>query len=143
MGIIKKNKKEEGSCCCGDVSGLILEDGRESKANGSGCDCNGSCCEGDDAGTQADTVEKGLVIKVLGSGCKNCIILADNLKKALEGLHLEAEIIKVTDFGEITRYGVMSTPALVINEKVVSYGQVLKPQEIIQILNKLIREDRR
>jgi small redox-active disulfide protein 2 len=140
MGLFKKSKKEEGSCCCGNVSGLILEDDQESDPKGGGCDCNGSCCDGNDAGSRSDAGEKGLVVKVLGSGCKNCITLADNLKKALEELHMVADIVKVTDFGEITRYGVMSTPALVVNEKVVSYGKVLKPQEIIQILNKLTGE---
>ena len=53
-------------------------------------------------------------------------------------MQLEASIVKITDFGEITSYGVMSTPALVVNEKVVSYGKVLKPQEITKILEKVI-----
>ena len=81
--------------------------------------------------------EKQLTIKVLGSGCKNCITLADNVRKALDEMKLEAEIIKVTDFAEITEYGVMSTPALVVNETVVSYGKVLKPKEVIKLFSKL------
>ena len=80
----------------------------------------------------------GLVIKVLGSGCKNCITLAENVKMALSEMKLEAVIEKVTDFGEISSYGVMSTPALVVNEKVVAYGKVLKPREVVKLLEKLL-----
>ncbi|MGL5205990.1 MAG: thioredoxin family protein [Acidaminococcaceae bacterium] len=75
-------------------------------------------------------------IKILGSGCKNCITLADNTKAALAELGEEAELEKVTDFAEIAKYGVMSTPGLVIDEKVVSYGKVLKPQDIVKIIEK-------
>ena len=73
-------------------------------------------------------------IKVLGSGCKNCITLADNTKTALRELGLEAELIKVTEISDIVSYGVMQTPALVVDEKVVSFGRVLKPKEIVRIL---------
>jgi len=75
-----------------------------------------------------------MIIKILGSGCKNCITLKENTEMALEEVGVEAEIIKVTDFKDIMAYGVMSTPALVIDEKVVSFGKVLKPKEIIKIL---------
>ncbi len=75
-------------------------------------------------------------IKILGSGCANCVTLAENTKKALAEVGAEAEIEKVTDFAEIAKYGVMSTPGLVIDEKVVSYGKVLKPQDIVKIIEK-------
>ncbi len=75
-------------------------------------------------------------IKILGSGCANCVTLAENAKKAVAELGIEAEIEKVTDFAEIAKYGVMSTPGLVIDEKVVSYGKVLKPQDIAKIIEK-------
>ena len=75
-------------------------------------------------------------IKILGSGCANCVTLAENTKKALAESGTEAEIEKVTDFAEIAKYGVMSTPGLVIDEKVVSYGKVLKPQDIAKIIEK-------
>lgn len=75
-------------------------------------------------------------IKVLGSGCKNCVNLANNTEEALRELGMEAEIIKVTDFKDIAAYGILSTPGLVIDEKVVSYGKVLKPQAIKEILEK-------
>jgi small redox-active disulfide protein 2 len=78
-----------------------------------------------------------MTIKILGSGCKNCVALADNAKTALTELGVEADIVKVTDFAEIASYGVMSTPGLVVNEKVVSFGKVLKPKEIAKILEKV------
>lgn len=78
-----------------------------------------------------------MVIKILGSGCKNCVALKENTETALKETGIAAEIIKVTDFKDIMAYGVMSTPALVIDEKVVSFGKVLKPKEIVNILTKL------
>ncbi len=78
-----------------------------------------------------------MIIKILGSGCKNCVSLADNTKTALKELGMEAEIIKITDFADIASYGVMSMPALVIDEKVVSFVKVLKPKEISTILEKV------
>lgn len=77
-----------------------------------------------------------MIIKILGSGCKNCEVLANNAEKAIQELGKEAEIIKVTDFQDIMSYGVMSTPALVIDEKLISSGKVLKPKDIIEILKK-------
>jgi small redox-active disulfide protein 2 len=76
-----------------------------------------------------------VIIKILGSGCRNCVALKDNTEAALKELGLEAEIVKVTDFKDIMAYGVMSTPALVVDEKVVSFGKVLKPKEIVKILS--------
>ncbi|HBT19043.1 MAG TPA: thioredoxin family protein [Clostridiaceae bacterium] len=75
-------------------------------------------------------------IKILGSGCKNCVNLAKNTEEALKEMGMEAEIIKVTDFKEIAAYGIMSTPGLVIDEKVVSYGKVLKPDAIQELITK-------
>ena len=78
-----------------------------------------------------------MIIKVLGSGCKNCVTLKENTEIALKETGEEAEIVKVTDFKDIMAYGVMTTPALVIDEKVVSFGKVLKPKEIVKILETL------
>ncbi len=80
-----------------------------------------------------------MIIKVLGPGCKNCVALTENTKTALSELGMEAEIEKVTDFSEIARYGIMSTPGLVVDEKVVSSGKVLKAKEIAKILEKVIK----
>jgi len=73
-------------------------------------------------------------IKVLGSGCPNCKVLEANTKKALEEMKIKANVEKVTDISKIMEYGVMSTPALVINEKVVSYGRILTSEEIKKLL---------
>lgn len=75
-----------------------------------------------------------MVIKILGGGCKNCAALDENVEIAVKEAGVEAQIIKITDFKDIMAYGVMSTPALVVDEKVVSCGRVLKPKEISQIL---------
>ncbi|GGE57019.1 MULTISPECIES: thioredoxin family protein [Pseudomonadaceae] len=71
-----------------------------------------------------------MIIKILGSGCKKCITLTENTQAALANLGREAQIIKVTDFAEIAAHGVMSTPALVIDNKVVSVGKVLSTEEV-------------
>ena len=75
-------------------------------------------------------------VKVLGSGCAKCNELEANVKKALEELGMDTTIEHVTDFAQIAAYGVMSTPALVVSGKVVSYGKVLKVEEAIKILEK-------
>lgn len=74
-------------------------------------------------------------IKILGSGCKNCARLEENAKKATTHLALDATIEKVSDFKEMMKYGVMKTPALVVDETVKSQGKVLSQEEIIRILN--------
>ena len=73
-------------------------------------------------------------IKILGTGCPNCKILEKNTKEAIEELNLKAEVEKVTDITEIMEYGIMSTPVLVVDEKVVSYGKVLSSEEIKKLL---------
>jgi len=78
-----------------------------------------------------------MVIKILGSGCKKCVTLKENTEAAIKEMGVDAEVVKVTDFKDIMAYGVMSTPALVINEKVVSFGKVLKPKEIVKIVETL------
>ncbi len=75
-----------------------------------------------------------MVIKILGSGCRNCMILKENAEAALKVTGTEAEIVKVTDFRDIMAYGVMSTPALVIDERVVSSGRVLSTEQIAKII---------
>ena len=75
-------------------------------------------------------------IKVLGPGCKNCINLEKNTRAALAELGMEADVEKVTDYGEIAGYGVMKTPGLVIDEEVVVYGRVPKADEIAQLIGR-------
>ena len=75
-----------------------------------------------------------MIIKILGSGCKKCITLTENTQAALANLGRDAQVLKVTDFAEIAGYGVMSTPALAIDDQVVSVGKVLTAGEIATFL---------
>lgn len=75
-----------------------------------------------------------LIIKILGSGCPNCKKLEALTRQAVEGLGVEAEVIKVTDYNDIMAYNIMSTPGLVINEKLVSFGRIPSPAEITTFL---------
>lgn len=76
-------------------------------------------------------------IKVLGAGCKSCHEMYENTKKALENAGINIEVEYVTDMEKVITYGIMSMPGLVINEKVVSVGKVLKPADIEKLLYKL------
>ena len=71
-----------------------------------------------------------MIIKVLGPGCKNCQNLEANAREALTQFGKTANIEKVTDMIEIQKYGVMRTPALVVDEKVVVSGRVPNAKEI-------------
>ncbi|WP_299649185.1 thioredoxin family protein [uncultured Tateyamaria sp.] len=73
-------------------------------------------------------------IKILGSGCRKCVALAENAKAAADAEGINVEIEKVTDIIDVARYGVMSTPGLVIGDKVVSSGRVLNPSDIGALL---------
>ncbi len=73
-----------------------------------------------------------LNIKVLGSGCANCKRLETETRAALDEARIAYDLAKVTDYADIMAYGVMSTPGLVINEKVVSAGRIPKRQQIIE-----------
>jgi small redox-active disulfide protein 2 len=75
-----------------------------------------------------------MLVKVLGPGCKNCVALEKATREAIERLGLDATVEKVTDYPTIAGYGVMSTPALVVDEKVVSAGRVLTPTHIAELL---------
>ncbi len=107
----KKNKEEQTSCGCG-------------------CDCGAEKKMG-------NATSEASGVKVLGSGCAKCNQLEAATKEALTQMGMDTAIEHVTDFAEIAKYGVMSTPALVVDGKVVSFGKVLKPDEIVQILKKV------
>lgn len=71
-----------------------------------------------------------LIIKILGSGCANCKRVEQIAHKVVSEMGVEAEIIKVTEYPDIMAYNIMSTPGLVINEKVVSTGRIPTPAEV-------------
>jgi|BioPla2DNA2_1021312.scaffolds.fasta_scaffold22376_5 small redox-active disulfide protein 2 len=107
----KKNKKEETTsyCCGGNCDPKSMAKAETAKSESAG-------------------------VKVLGSGCAKCNQLKEATKAALEQLGMDTAIDHVTDFSQIAAYGVMTTPALVIDGKVVSYGKVLKTDEVVKIL---------
>lgn len=74
-----------------------------------------------------------LNIKVLGSGCPNCKRLEAETRAALDAAGIVYDLAKVTDYADIMAYGVLSTPALVINEKVVSAGRIPARTKIVEL----------
>ena len=112
MGLFSRNKKEEKACCCGS-----------------------SCTPEAMARAEADKTASG--VKVLGSGCAKCNALEQATREALAELGMETTIDHVTDFAQIAAYGVMTTPALVMDGKVVSYGKVLKKDEVKALIQKV------
>lgn len=112
-----RKKKEETADCCG-----------------SNCDCE-STEKLKESGAQGTM--GGASVKVLGSGCVKCNQLEVATKAALEQLGMDTTIDHVTDFSQIAAYGVMTTPALVVDGKVVSYGKLLKTEEVVKILQKV------
>ena len=73
-------------------------------------------------------------IKVLGSGCPKCKMLEKNVEEALKMMDKTATVEKITEIKDIMRYNVMSTPALVVDEKVVLTGKVLPAKKLIDLL---------
>jgi small redox-active disulfide protein 2 len=71
-----------------------------------------------------------LIIKVLGSGCENCKKVESIARQAVAGLAIEATFVKVTDYQDIKAYNILSTPGLVINDKVVCAGRIPTPAEV-------------
>lgn len=140
FGFGKKKDTEEElvQCDCGGMckpSEIAAKKAAEEKA-ASGCCCGGNC----NAETMADAEKaklSGSSVKVLGSGCAKCNALESAAKEALIELHMNASIDHVTDFTQIAAYGVMTTPALVVDGKVVSFGKVLKKDEVVKILQKV------
>lgn len=111
MGLFNKKKAEAESCCCGACA-------PESMA-------------------RAETEKTAEGVKVLGSGCAKCSALEEAVRSALEELGMDTAIDHVTDFGRIAAYGVMSTPALVVDGKVVSYGKVLSRDDAKALIQKV------
>lgn len=122
-----KKKQEEPqvpSCCCG-ASGTE-QDACCCCASGTGQD---ACC-----GASAKGI---LSIKVLGAGCKSCHALYENTQAAVKAMGLDVAVEYITDMEKVMTYGVMSMPALVVNEKAVSTGRVLKAADVEKLLRQL------
>ena len=75
-----------------------------------------------------------IIIKILGSGCANCKRVEQIAHKVITDMNIEAEVIKVTDYADMMAYNIMSTPGLVINEKVVSTGRIPSAAEVTTFL---------
>ncbi len=115
---------------------MALFSNKNKKVEDSSCCCGGSCDA--ESMSKAETAKtEGASIKILGSGCAKCNQLEAATKAALEQLGMDTTIDHVTDFSQIAAYGVMTTPALVVDGKVVSYGKVLKTEEVVKILQKV------
>ena len=114
-----KKKEEKNASACACTCGCQTSEARKI-AN----DCcpeakDGICC-----------------IKVLGAGCKSCHELYENAKEAVKEMGLSVEVEYITDMQKVMEYGVMSMPAVVVNEKVVSMGKVLKAADVEKLLRK-------
>ena len=110
----KNEEKKTESCCC--------DSGAAEEA--------ASCCCG-------SPVEGICCVKVLGAGCKSCHEQYENAKAAVQSLGLKVEVEYITDMEKVMEYGVMSMPAIVVNDKVISAGKVLKAAEVEKLLRKL------
>ena len=119
----KKEVNEKPACVC---------NGEVATYEASSCCCGSqqteNCCSGD---------KKVTSIKVLGAGCKSCHEQYENVRKAVEELGLDIEVEYITDMEKVMAYGVMSMPAIVVNEMVASMGKVLKAADVIQLLGKI------
>lgn len=74
-------------------------------------------------------------VKILGSGCKKCENLLTKVKEIVSAKDLDVEVEKVTDLNKMIYYKIMMTPALVVNEKVVSTGIIPKEEQILNWIN--------
>ena len=119
-------KKEEKSCCCGS----------EPKVEETAC-CCGSAPKVEETACCGAPVEGICCIKVLGAGCKSCHEQYENAKAAVQALGLKVEVEYITDMEKVMEYGVMSMPAIVVNDQVVSMGKVLKAADVEKLLHKL------
>ncbi|WP_411335333.1 thioredoxin family protein [Ruminococcus gauvreauii] len=112
----------------------------EKKAPACACSCDCSANEAENSATECcPDLKEGEIscIKVLGAGCKSCHEQFEYTKQAIKDMGLSAEVEYITDMQKVMEYGVMSMPALVVNEKVVAMGKVLKAADVVALLHKL------
>lgn len=109
----------------------------EKKASPSGCCCSANEVENITNACCGEAVSGICCIKVLGAGCASCRQQYENAKEAVKNMGLSVEVAYITDMAKVMEYGVMSMPALVVNEKVVSKGRVLKAADVEKLLHEL------
>lgn len=129
FGKKKEEEKKAPACCCG-----VDAQAEES----AGC-CCGSAAKAEEApktccGAPVDGI---CCVKVLGAGCKSCHEQYENAKAAVQAMGLNIEVEYITDMEKVMEYGVMRMPAIVVNDKVVSMGKVLKAADVETLLRKL------
>lgn len=106
--------------------------GKKEEAKEKSCCCGANCTPEAMQNAENDKTEMG--VKVLGGGCAKCNQLEAAVLEALTELGMDTTIDHVKDYEKIAAYGVMTTPALVVDGKVVSYGKVLKKEEVVKML---------
>lgn len=125
----KKKDEQEPTCACN----VPVEETKEES-----CCCGSNLADAETKNCCCNDVGDSLIsIKVLGSGCKSCHELYENTKKAVKNAGLSVEVEYITELEKVMGYGVMSMPGLVVNEKVVSMGKVLKSADVEKLLHEL------
>lgn len=104
------------------------------KKNTCSCGCNSAPNQQAKENPKNSNIAQTTSIKVLGTGCSSCHKLYENTKKAISNLNVPVEVQYITDLQTIMNYGIMSMPALIINEQTISAGKVLTVSEIENIL---------
>lgn len=114
---------------------------KEEEKKAPACACNSDCPTSETTEVTNDCCPEAkdgiCCIKVLGSGCASCHALYENAKEAVQKMGLSVDVEYITDLQKVMEYGVMSMPTLVVNEKVVSMGKVLKANDVEKLLQKL------
>lgn len=128
FGKKKEEEKKAPACCCG--SSNAPAEAASACCCGSASQAEESACCGKPAGVTTS-------IKVLGAGCKSCHEQYENARAAVKVLGLPVEVEYITDMEKVMGYGVMSMPAIVVNEQVVSMGKVLKAADVEKLLRRL------
>ena len=115
---------------------------KEEEKKTTACTCNCGCptSEANEISNDccAEAKDGICCIKVLGAGCKSCHEQYEYAKEAIKSKGLSVEVEYITDMQKVMEYGVMSMPALVVNEKVVSMGKVLKAADVEKLLKRLL-----
>ncbi len=130
MGLFGRGKKKEQDLKSNQTSGCDCGGACTPPVETSGCDCGGAC----DSSESSDAKSARFI--VLGACCKKSSETFENTKKAVSELGFSDEVVNIGDAMEIVNYGVMQTPAIVIEGKVVSYGKVLSVDKIKELIEK-------